>query len=310
MTRADDPPGQRPAGRPPTLLKLGGELLEDPGHVRGLSALVAQVSREMPLVIVHGGGREIDAALAREGIQKRQVDGLRITDEPTLDVVVSTLAGLINTQFVAALSAAGVAAVGLTGADAALALVRAAPGHRSTSGQTVDLGRVGDPVGTGRPRLLDDLCDGGYVPVIATIGADQDGRLFNVNADTLAAHLAARLQSPELVIAGGTAGVLGSRGETIADLTVAGLDALVADGGATAGMVAKLNACREAVLHGVREVFITDGRDLTSLAGLLRRAPGAGVRSTRILAPAGGPDPSAAGRRVSSGANLRGADRP
>ena len=111
----------------------------------------------MPLVIVHGGGREIDAALARAGIAKRQVDGLRITDEPTLDIVVGVLAGLINTRLVAALGAAGVRAVGLTGADAGVGRVEAAKPHVSTTGAAVDLGRVGEPVGKDRPALVDDL---------------------------------------------------------------------------------------------------------------------------------------------------------
>ena len=132
----------------PVVLKFGGELLEDPQRVAALASTIASAEpRKTPLVIVHGGGREIDASLARAGIEKRQVDGLRITDEPTLDVVVGVLAGLVNTRFVAALGAAGVPAVGLTGADAGVGRVKAAPPHLSTSGATVDLGRVGEPVG-------------------------------------------------------------------------------------------------------------------------------------------------------------------
>ena len=92
----------------PVVCKFGGELLEDPAHLGALTAALAKLSRKTPLVIVHGGGREIDAALARVGIAKRTVDGLRITDEPTLDIVVGVLAGLVNTRLVAALGAAGV----------------------------------------------------------------------------------------------------------------------------------------------------------------------------------------------------------
>ena len=142
----------------PVVVKFGGELLEDPKHLGALTAALAKLSRKTPLVIVHGGGREIDAALARAGIAKRQVDGLRITDEPTLDIVVGVLAGLINTRLVAALGAAGVRAVGLTGADAGIGRVQPARPHVSTTGATVDLGRVGEPVGKDRPALLDDLC--------------------------------------------------------------------------------------------------------------------------------------------------------
>src|SRR6185369_14447665 len=96
-----------------------------------------------PLVVVHGGGKEIDAALATAGIEKRQVDGLRITDQPTLEIVVAVLAGAVNTRLVAALNAAGVAAVGLTGADARIGLAQRAPAHHAVDGRTVDLGRVG-----------------------------------------------------------------------------------------------------------------------------------------------------------------------
>jgi acetylglutamate kinase len=267
----------------PTVLKFGGELLEDAPRVAALAAALARLARKSPLVVVHGGGREIDASLARAGIEKRQVDGLRITDEPTLDIVVSVLAGLVNTRFVAALNAAGIPAVGLTGADAGTARVKAAPPHTSTSGATVPLGRVGEPIGRDRPSLLVDLCRRGYVPVVASIGASRDGQLFNVNADTLAAHLAGRLKSPRLIIAGATAGVLDRDGATIAEMTLSDVDALVRGGGATAGMIAKLAACRSALEDGTREVFVADGKDLAGLAVLARhgRAAGAG-KSTKI----------------------------
>jgi acetylglutamate kinase len=267
----------------PIVLKFGGELLEDPSRVAALSSALEKLSRTTPLVIVHGGGREIDQALQRAGLETRQVDGLRITDEPTLDIVVGVLAGLINTRLVAALGSAGVQAVGLTGADAGIGPVEPAGLHRATSGASVDLGRVGRPVGSGKPALLEDLCGKGYVPVISSIGAARDGRLFNVNADTLAGHLAARLKSPRLVIAGATAGVLDDSGGTIAEMSFDGIDALVADGGATAGMIAKLAACRSAAEGGTREVFVADGRDIAGLVVLVRygRKAGAG-KSTRI----------------------------
>jgi len=277
---------ERMAGRrsAPVVLKFGGELLEEPARVAALAAALAKLSRTTPLVIVHGGGREIDAALARAGIEKRQVDGLRITDEPTLDIVVGVLAGVINTRLVASLAAMGVPAVGLTGADAGIGRVEAARPHVSTSGTTVDLGRVGEPVGKDKPALLLDLCRKGYVPVVSSIGAARDGRLFNVNADTLAANLAGRLQSPRLVIAGATAGVLDAAGETIADVSLDGITSLVAGGGATAGMIAKLSACRSAVENGARDVFIADGRDASALVVLARYGRAAGAAAgTRIV---------------------------
>jgi len=267
----------------PVVVKFGGELVESPERIAALAASMARLSRTTPLVIVHGGGREIDASLARVGIEKRQVDGLRITDEPTLDIVVSVLAGLVNTRLVAALGAAGVRAVGLTGADAGIGRVKAAPPHVATSGATVDLGRVGEPVGRERPALLMDLCRKGYMPVISSIGASRDGQLFNVNADTLAAHLAGRLDSPRLILAGATSGVLDRDGSTIADMTFRDVDALVSSGGATAGMIAKLGACRSALESGVREVFVADGNDLAGLTVLARHGRAAGAsKATKI----------------------------
>ena len=269
---------------PPVVLKLGGELLEEPARVLALAAALAKLSRTTALVLVHGGGREIDASLARAGIEKRQVDGLRITDEPTLDIVVGVLAGLINTRLVAALVAAGVPAVGLTGVDAGIGQVEPAGPHVSRNGEKVDLGRVGEPVGREKPALLADLCRKGYVPVVSSIGAARDGRLFNVNADTLAANLAGRLKSPRLVIAGATAGVLDSQGGTIADLSFEGIESLIGGGGATAGMIAKLLACRSAVERGAREVLVADGRDVAALAVLAHHGRAAGAaKGTRIF---------------------------
>ncbi len=127
----------------PTLLKLGGELLENEQKIAAVARAIARATG--PLVVVHGGGKEIDAALAAAGIAKRQVDGLRVTDAPTLEIVVSVLAGAINTRFVAAINGAGGMAVGLTGADAGVAPVKKAPAHRATNGELVDLGLVGEP---------------------------------------------------------------------------------------------------------------------------------------------------------------------
>jgi acetylglutamate kinase len=273
----------RPKSGAPVVLKFGGELLEDPQRVAALAQAIAKLSRAVPLVIVHGGGREIDAALGRAGIEKRQVDGLRITDEPTLDIVVGVLAGLVNTRFVAALGVTGVQAVGLTGADAGIGRVRPAAPHKATHGGAVDLGLVGEPIGKDKPALLVDLCRKGYVPVVSSIGASRDGRLFNVNADTLASHLAARLKSPRLVIAGATAGVFDSNGGTIPQLSSDDIEALIGGGGATAGMIAKLSACRDGLDGGAREVFIADGRDIAGLMVLARYGLKAGAaKSTRI----------------------------
>jgi acetylglutamate kinase len=256
----------------PLVLKFGGELLEDPARLGAVVSAIARVapgpgpvSLVTPVVIVHGGGKEIDAALKAAGIEKRQVDGLRITDDPTLNVVVSVLAGTINTRFVAALTTAGVRAVGLTGADAACGLCDQAPPHRAVDGRMVDLGRVGLPSDASDTKLLGTLSSAGYVPVLACIGMGSGGRLFNVNADTLAGHIAARLGARRLVIAGTTAGVLDDSGATMGVLEPPSVERLINSGTATAGMIAKLRACAHALAHGVDDVVIVDGRDRAAL---------------------------------------------
>jgi acetylglutamate kinase len=243
-------------------LKLGGELLEQPHDLERIAAGIAALGRRCALVVVHGGGREIDAALASAGIAKHQVDGLRVTDARTLDVVVSVLAGAINTRLVAAIRGAGGRPVGLTGADASVATVKRSAPIATVAGPRVDLGLVGSPINNGAPQLLNDLLARGYVPVVACIGSTRKGQLLNVNADTLASHLAAELGARRLVIAGGTPGVLDESGRTIAQLNTRDAARMIRTGAANKGMVAKLQACRAAIRKGVGDVLIASGRDV------------------------------------------------
>ena len=245
----------------PLVLKFGGELLDDARRLATVVEAVSRISRRLPTVIVHGGGKEIDAALKTAGIDKRQVDGLRITDPASLDVVVAVLAGTINSRFVAALNARGVAAVGLTGADAGIGLVTPALPHRTVDGRTVDLGCVGVPSPDAPTRLLQLLVREHFVPVIACVGSDADGRLFNVNADTMAGAIAVRLNAGRLVIAGTTPGVLDGAGATIPSAGPSEIVTLVNGGTATSGMIAKLRACESALAGGVDDVVIVDGRN-------------------------------------------------
>ena len=258
------------------VVKLGGELLEQPQDVAHVAAGIAALASRSALVVVHGGGREIDAALAAAGIPKQQVDGLRVTDAPTLDVVVAVLAGVINTRLVSAIRKAGARPVGLTGADASVVTLRRALPIATVAGATVDLGLVGLPISNGEPRLLTDLLSRGYVPVVACLGSTRDGEVLNVNADTLASHLAAQLGARRLIIAGGTAGVLDAEGQTIERLTSRAAAQLIRTGTANKGMVAKLEACRAALRKGVGDVVIANGRGvaLETLAGSTMPVPG------------------------------------
>jgi acetylglutamate kinase len=242
-----------------TVLKLGGELLEDAAALRASAAAIVRLSKREPLVVVHGGGRSIDAELKMRGLTPRFADGLRITDSATLDSVVAVLAGRTNTALVAAIGALGAKAVGLTGADARIGLaVKAAP-LATVKGDQVDLGLVGEPRESD-VTLIADLLGLGYLPVVASVGVAADGTLLNVNADTFAAHLAASLKARRLIVAGTTAGVLDGAGATIDELTASDVEQLAASGTAHSGMLAKLTACRHAKKGGVGEVAIVAGR--------------------------------------------------
>jgi acetylglutamate kinase len=282
----------------PLVLKLGGELIETPADRQRIALLASAIAANRPLVLVHGGGRAIDAELERRGITPRKVDGLRITDRATLDVVVSVLAGVANTELVAAFVTAGVPAVGLTGVDAGLGRATRTAAHRSMAGTVVDLGFVGDPAETD-PSLFELLLVHGYVPVVASLGisdaahAADDSAVLNVNADVMACRIAAAMGDAELVIAGGTAGVLDAQGESIALLDAVGIDAVIGSGTATAGMVAKLEACRTALLEGVGSVRIVDGRSFDAQHGpdeapgtTLVLSGGQGTNATGRLQPA------------------------
>ncbi|MFI5177416.1 MAG: acetylglutamate kinase [Vicinamibacterales bacterium] len=256
----------------PLVLKFGGELLETADQRAPIAAGAASSASQRPLAIDHGGSRAIDAELGRRGIAPKKVDGLRVTDSATLDVVVAVLAGTANTELVAALVAAGVAAVGLTGVDAGLGRATRVAAHRSTTGAVVDLGSVGDPSDVDA-SLIELLLVHGYVPVIASLGVDGGAArttpaILNVNADVMACRLASSLAESDLVIAGATPGVLDDRGEPLPTLDTDGIDALVAAGTATLGMVAKLEACRAALLEGVASIRIVDGRQLDATHGV------------------------------------------
>lgn len=244
-----------------TVLKLGGELLDDQPAMRQAAEAIVRLAEAGPLVVVHGGGRAIDAELRARGIAPRFVDGLRVTDQAALDSVVSVLAGRTNTALVAAISAAGGRAVGLTGADGQIGLSRRAAPLETVAGEITDLGLVGEPESTSA-SLLEDLLSIGCIPVIASIGVDRAGVLLNVNADVLAAHLAGVLHADRLIVAGGTAGVLDGDGRTVRELPLAAIDEMTASGVAHSGMIAKLAACRRAFDAGVPDVSIVSGRQV------------------------------------------------
>jgi acetylglutamate kinase len=237
--------------------------------MRRAASGIHELLEQGPLVVVHGGGRAIDADLRARGKAPRFVDGLRITDVDTLETVVAVLAGRINTSFVAALTSQGVRAVGLTGADAGIGRSSQAPAFTSAAGASVDLGLVGVPDPNAAATLVNDLASLGYVPVVASIGISAEGTLLNVNADVLAAHLARSIAADRLIVAGSTPGVFDAAGVSCPVLDQGQAEAMVAAGTARDGMIAKLRAALDALAGGVINVRIVDGRgaDYTKAPG-------------------------------------------
>jgi len=249
-----------------TVLKLGGELLENAAAIESVAPAIVRLAVRGALVVVHGGGRAIDAELRARGQEPHFVDGLRITDAAALDAVVCVLAGRNNTALVAAIGASGGRAVGLTGADGFIGRAMRAGAFTAVSGELVDLGLVGHP---DHPdvSLVRGLVALGYIPVIASVGVSPSGDLLNVNADALAGELAAALGARRLIIAGATNGVLDSDGQTIGHLTTDDIDRMTSTGAVHSGMIAKLAACRRALDGGVNQVAIVSGRAVSDFDG-------------------------------------------
>jgi len=234
-----------------TVVKLGGSLLES-GAFRNaaIEAIARRFAAGSPLVVVHGGGKRVDAFLSKMGIPKRIHRGLRVTDERTLDVVVAVLAGFVNKSLVGGLSAAGVPAAGLSGADGGTLRAEI---HPPVDG--VDLGRVGR-VASSDPRLVRALLGAGFLPVVASVAIGPDSGLLNVNADAAASALAAALGARRLVFFTDVEGVLDDRGRLIDRLGTDRARALLTSGVVTGGMLPKLAACLDAAAAGVAEIQI------------------------------------------------------
>ena len=234
-----------------TVVKLGGSLLES-RELRGaaLEAIATLWSKGGRVVVVHGGGKRIDAMLKALDIPKKVQGGLRVTDAGTLDVVVSILSGLVNKTLVAELKARGITAAGLSGADGETLF---AEFHEAVDG--VDLGFVGKPV-TCRATLLTAVLGAGFLPLVASVALGRGGTLLNVNADAAAAALAIALDAGRLVYLTDVEGVRDEAGAVRETLDRAGVRALLASAAVTGGMKPKLSSALEALEAGVKEVLI------------------------------------------------------
>jgi acetylglutamate kinase len=232
------------------LVKIGGALLDQEASRRRLAAeLAAAAGDGVQMVVVHGGGKQMTRFLAERGVESRFVNGLRVTTPETLDAVLKVLAGSVNQELVAAFIAAGARAVGLSGVDACLT---------EAESMSPELGAVGRLVRS-NPELLELLTSRGYVPVVACVAGDRQGRIYNVNADQMASVCAAAFGADRLVFLTDVQGVLGPDGQLLPVLSAADCERLIRLGVATGGMQAKLSQAVEALHKGVREIVIAPG---------------------------------------------------
>jgi acetylglutamate kinase len=248
---------QRYAGKT-FVIKYGGHAMVDDELSRVFAAdivLIKQVG--INPVVVHGGGPQIAEMLDRLDIKSSFVDGLRITDSATVEVVEMVLAGKINKQIVQAMTEAGGNALGLSGKDAGLMLANRV--QKIKAGQALDLGFVGDPAEIDAD-VLNRLAAAGFVPVIAPIGFGRGGETYNINADTAAGAIAAAMKATRLLLLTDVAGVLDKDGNLLTDLTVSQVKSLMKDGTISGGMIPKLETCVEALEDGVEAAVILDGR--------------------------------------------------
>ena len=233
--------------------KYGGNAMTDPQLKKSVmqDILLLQLVG-VKVILVHGGGPEISAMLKKLSIESHFEDGLRVTDDDTMEVVQMVLAGKVNKSLAADLSALGGRAVGLCGIDGGLIKV-----HQKNE----KLGHVGeiDEINT---KILDDLLDGGFIPVISSIGIDDDGNPYNINADTAAAKIAAALHAESMVVMSNINGVLRDKDDEnslISQMSLSDAEELKKSGIIAGGMIPKVDCCTNAVKEGVKKVFIING---------------------------------------------------
>jgi acetylglutamate kinase len=240
------------------------------GHAMGDADLSAAFARDIVLlkqsgvnpIVVHGGGPQIANMLKRLELKSEFVHGLRVTDKPTVEVVEMVLAGLINKDIVTAINRQGGKAVGISGKDANMVIARKItemPDPESNLMQAVDIGYVGDPVEI-NPHIVEVISASDLIPVIAPVAISREGDTLNVNADTFASALAARMKAKRLLLLTDVAGVLDKGGKLVQQLTIEEARKLIREGVISGGMIPKVEGCIEVVEAGVEAVVIIDGR--------------------------------------------------
>ncbi|MEL6374969.1 MAG: acetylglutamate kinase [Pseudomonadota bacterium] len=249
--------------RQTVVIKYGGHAMGDPDLAAAFAKDVVLLKQSgVNPIVVHGGGPQIAAMLKKLQIQSAFVNGLRITDKPTVDIVEMVLAGAINKQIVSSINRQGGKAVGISGKDAGLMIARQIthmPDPQSNLMQAVDLGYVGDPEAV-NPHIVDVIARSDLIPVIAPVAVSAQGDTLNINADTFASALAAAMQAKRLLLLTDVEGVLDTNQELIPELSIDQARALITDGTITGGMIPKIESCIEVVEAGVQAVVIINGK--------------------------------------------------
>ena len=268
------------------VIKFGGNAMTDESLKRSFARDVVLMKLVgMNPVVVHGGGPQIGQLLDRIGKKSEFVEGLRVTDSETIDVVEMVLGGLVNKDIVALINAHGGRAVGLSGKDGGLIRARKLVLRKegaSDEDETVELGFVGE-IESINPAVVDTLDEGDFIPVIAPIGTGEDGKTYNINADTVAGKLAVTLGAEKLILLTNTPGVLDQQGELLTGLSESRVQELIQEGVITGGMLPKVRCALDAVSGGVRTATISDGRvpHATLLETLTDQGVGTQIGRTR-----------------------------
>ncbi len=246
------------------VIKYGGNAMESEELKNGFARdIVLMKAVGINPVVVHGGGPQIGDLLKRLNIESRFVDGMRVTDGQTMDVVEMVLGGKVNKDIVNLINSHGGSAIGLTGKDARLIRARKLKVTRQDADmqqpEIIDIGQVGE-VESVNTDLLDMLVKGDFIPVIAPIGVGPNGESYNINADLVAGKVAEALHAEKLMLLTNIAGLMDKEGNVLTGLNIAQVDALIADGTIYGGMLPKIRCALDAVQGGVNSAHIIDGR--------------------------------------------------
>lgn len=274
----------------PYMRKYSGKtfVIKYGGHAMGDPDLATQFARDVVLlkkvginpIVVHGGGPQIGQLLERLRIQSSFIDGLRVTDAATIDVVEMVLSGKINKEIVTWVNDAGGVAIGLSGKDGqmirARKLKRTARDPESNIEKVLDLGFVGEPYAVD-PTILETLAKSDMIPVIAPIGVGDEGETFNINADTVAGAVAGAVKAARLYMLTDVSGVLDGKGNRLTDLTAGEVESLIAEGTIKGGMIPKVETCVDAVKNGVEAAVILNGKVAHSILLEIYTPQGAGT---------------------------------